>query len=182
MKKIKNERGFTLIELLAVIVVLAIVLLMGAMAVIPRMNEARKQVFALEANQAIQAASVYLQNNTINAEAANDQKFPVKDDGVVCVKISDLIEKGEFDASKNYKGQVLVKKKKNSSVYLYAITMTNGNLMVTNAGYSGEENKDVTASDVTDASDSINGQKDWCNDKTWPTTSGNTGGNTGGTP
>ena len=49
MENIKNERGFTLIELLAVIVVLAIVLLMGAMAVIPRMNDARKQVFAIEA-------------------------------------------------------------------------------------------------------------------------------------
>ena len=53
----KNVSGFTLIELLAVIVVLAIVILMASMAIIPRMNEARKQVFAMEANEAINAAS-----------------------------------------------------------------------------------------------------------------------------
>ena len=41
-KDIKNVSGFTLIELLAVIVVLAIIILMASMAVIPRMNQAKK--------------------------------------------------------------------------------------------------------------------------------------------
>ena len=63
----KNASGFTLIELLAVIVVLAIVILMASMAIIPRMNEARKQVFSMESNEAINAASSYWLDGAIMA-------------------------------------------------------------------------------------------------------------------
>lgn len=150
MKKIKNERGFTLIELLAVIVVLAIVLLMGAMAVIPRMNEARKQVFALEANQAIQAASTYLMNNALKP-GSGKPTYPVKDE-VKCVTINDLIESGDFDADKDkYLGRVLIKRlNTTSNIYLYKISMTNKTVMVVNEGVSGDSNKDITADNVVD--------------------------------
>ena len=149
MKKIKNERGFTLIELLAVIVVLAIVLLMGAMAVIPRMNDARKQVFAIEANTAIQAASTYLMNNALNP---SDKKptYPVGTE-TKCVTIEELITSGDFDADKEkYSGIVKITKKANSNVYLYTINMTNQDLMVLEKGLNNEktDNKDIVADDV----------------------------------
>lgn len=150
MENIKNERGFTLIELLAVIVVLAIVLLMGAMAVIPRMNDARKQVFAIEANTAIQAASTALMNNALNP-SANKPTYPVGEN-VVCITVGDLISNGDFDAdAAKYFGRVLIKKQPgNSNVYLYVISMTNGTLMVNGKGVESGNNKDITASDVED--------------------------------
>lgn len=151
MENIKNERGFTLIELLAVIVVLAIVLLMGAMAVIPRMNDARKQVFAIEANTAIQAASAYLMNNALNP-SANKPTYPVGTE-TKCVTIATLIDSGDFDADKEkYSGIVKITKKANSNVYLYTINMTNQNLMVLDKGLNNEktDNKDIVADDVVD--------------------------------
>ena len=150
MKKIKNERGFTLIELLAVIVVLAIVLLMGAMAVIPRMNDARKQVFAIEANTAIQAAATALLNNALNP-SANKPTYPVGEN-VVCITVGDLISNGDFDADAGkYSGRVLVKKQPgNSTVYLYVISMTNGTLMVNGKGVESGNNKDIVSGDIED--------------------------------
>lgn len=161
MKKIKNERGFTLIELLAVIVVLAIVLLMGAMAVIPRMNDARKQVFALEANTAIQAASTYLMNNALNPSASK-QTYPVGDN-VVCIPISTLISNGDFDADADkYSGRILVRKKAGTeNGYLYIISMTNGTIMVDEKGVEGGKdgnNKDIVAANVEDYN---GGDKPW---------------------
>ena len=150
MENIKNERGFTLIELLAVIVVLAIVLLMGAMAVIPRMNDARKQVFAMESNAAIQAAQTALLNNALNP-SANKPTYPVGEN-VVCITVGDLISNGDFDADAGkYSGRVLVKKQPgNSTVYLYVISMTNGTLMVNGKGVESGNNKDIVSDDIED--------------------------------
>ncbi len=175
MKQIKNERGFTLIELLAVIVVLAIVLLMGAMAVIPRMNDARKQVFALEANTAIQAASTYLMNNALNPSASK-QTYPVGDN-VVCIPVSTLISNGDFDADADkYSGRILVKKKANTeNGYLYIISMTNGTIMVDEKGIEGGNNKDIVAANVEDYDGGETWTKASCgtdqstNNALWPT-------------
>ena len=52
-----NKKGFTLIELLAVIVVLAIVLVLATSTVLPMLNRARQNAFAIEANSVIDAAS-----------------------------------------------------------------------------------------------------------------------------
>lgn len=149
MKQIKNERGFTLIELLAVIVVLAIVLLMGAMAVIPRMNDARKQVFALEANTAIQGASTFLMNNALKGSGA--KVFPTSPDKPECVSIQELITDGIVDFDSSYKGYIIVQKKaSNSNVYLYRITMTNGSIVVFEKGVDSGENVDITSDMVVD--------------------------------
>lgn len=141
-KNIKNVSGFTLIELLAVIVVLAIVILMASMAVIPRMTEARKQVFAMEANEAINAASAYWLDASINGQ----DSFPVGNK-VECVSVATLREKGDFKNDANYDGVVYVRQKSDSTNnYEYVITMTNHKLMVTNQGASG----DVKPNTVTD--------------------------------
>ncbi len=147
MKQIKNERGFTLIELLAVIVVLAIVLLMGAMAVIPRMNDARKQVFALEANTAIQGATTFLMNNALKAGGKN---FPTSAGQSECVSIKELMDDGIVDFNSNYKGYVIVQKKSNdNNIFLYQITMTNGSLVAYQKGVKDGANVDIT-SDMID--------------------------------
>ena len=52
----KNKKGFTLVELLAVIVILAVVILIAVTAVIPRMNNAKKNAFVDEAQAYVKAA------------------------------------------------------------------------------------------------------------------------------
>ena len=147
MKKINNERGFTLIELLAVIVVLAIVMLMGAMAVIPRMNDARKQAFALEANTAIQGVQQYLMSNELKA-SGTAQVFPTNTTPI-CVTIKELIDNTVVDFDSNYEGYVIVQKVDNTNKYLYQITMTNGINAVYQKGVKNGANVDIT-SDMVD--------------------------------
>lgn len=157
MKRIKNnEHGFTLIELLAVIVVLAIVLLMGATAVIPRMNDARRQVFALEANSLIESAEQYLQNNALTNSG---KTFPVGTNQV-CVTLEELVASGDYSGdSKTYSGKVLVERKSSdSSLYLYTVYLSNKTLMVNGKGIDGKKetnsdtrtNVDIKSSDVVD--------------------------------
>lgn len=152
MKQIKNEHGFTLIELLAVIVVLAIVMLIAATAVLPRMAEARRQVFAIEANNIIETAQTYFMNNSLTGTGG--QGLPNDPSTVRCITITKLIEDGVLKQDKSKaSGKVLVKKKsKDSDVYLYAIWYTNGKLMVTGKGLDAQKtfNADISASDVED--------------------------------
>jgi len=141
-KNIKNVSGFTLIELLAVIVVLAIIILMASMAVIPRMNQARKQVFSMEANEALDAASSYWLDGTING----DNTFPIGTE-TKCVSIEDLRTSGDFTGGSDYNGVIYVHKKSSTdNTYEYAITMGNKNLMVVNKGAGA----DVKPDDVVD--------------------------------
>ena len=152
MKQIKNEHGFTLIELLAVIVVLAIVMLIAATAVLPRMAEARRQVFAIEANNIIETAQTYFMNNSLTGTSGDG--LPNDPNTVRCISIKDLIEDGVLKQDKTKaSGKVLVKRKAaNSDVYLYAIWYTNGKLMVEGKGLDAEKafNADIQASDVKD--------------------------------
>ena len=148
-KDIKNVSGFTLIELLAVIVVLAIIILMASMAVIPRMNQARRQVFSMEANEALDAASSYWLDATINGT----DTFPIGTE-TKCVTIAQLRTSGDFTGSKDYDGVIYVHKKDaTTNTYEYAITMGNGNLMVVDAGIGADvkptEVKDYDSSKVT---------------------------------
>ncbi len=142
-KNIKNVSGFTLIELLAVIVVLAIIILMASMAVIPRMNQARRQVFSMEANEALDAASSYWLDATING---TKNTFPINNE-TKCVTIAQLRTSGDFTGGSDYSGVIYVHKKDaTTNTYEYAITMGNGNLMVVNAGIS----EDVKPTNVKD--------------------------------
>lgn len=148
-KNIKNVSGFTLIELLAVIVVLAIVILMASMAVIPRMNEARRQVFAMEANEAINAASSHFMNGEVTGSG---DSFPVSEGGCKSVTIQTLIDSGDFKGKTGYEGTITVTKVGNG--YVYAISMTNGKLAVENAGFTVEnkvkKSVDIVADNVHD--------------------------------
>lgn len=171
MKNIKNANGFTLIELLAVIVVLAIVILMASMAVVPRMNDARKQVFTMEANEAINAASSYLMNSALTS--TGNQTFPTTEGGTVCLTIEDLVNNGDFKNKKGYTGRIIVKKVGQN--YLYVVSMTNEKLMVVDAGAGEKYDKstEITTDDIKDY-DSTKAAKFNCKDNNdkWPTKQG----------
>lgn len=144
-----NMRGFTLVELLAVIVVLAIVMLIAVQAILPQMENARKSVFALEANGAIDAAQTYFMNNSLSS---GQNGFPVADGGTSCISIDDLIDKGYSDLEKGtYSGKVIVTKKANSTLYLYTVYIQkNQTLVVAGKGNDAGYNADVVGSDVVD--------------------------------
>ncbi|MEG1892380.1 MAG: type II secretion system protein, partial [Bacilli bacterium] len=69
-RRINNVRGFTLIELLAVIVVLAVIMLIAVNAVIPQMNNARRQAFAIEANGLVDSAQAFVVTASITGSGA----------------------------------------------------------------------------------------------------------------
>lgn len=167
---IKNTRGFTLVELLAVIVVLAIVMLAAVQAVIPRMNEARRQVFAIEANGIIDSAQTYFMNNSLMGN--NTNSLPVAEGAIKCVTVATLIDNGYSDLSKSYSGRVAVKKSGN--LYIYVASLQNGQLMVMNRGVEDtmKYNKDITSADVTDYNSGTFASHTSCDGFTWPTVSG----------
>ena len=112
MKNVKRDvRGFTLVELLAVIVVLAIIMLIAVNAVLPRMNSAREQAFAIEANALMEAAQTYVFNESLSTLGA------LKDCGTVS----------------NYTGKVLLEQ--DGSTYKYKVYLQNGQFMVKGIGF-----------------------------------------------
>ncbi len=147
-----NKKGFTLIELLAVIVVLAIVALIGYSTVLPLLERTRKNAFATEANNVLDAAQT--------AMTAND--FPT---GVVtpimigtkyCYKLEDLKTAGLLTKRDltNYSGQVVVTKSEDSTThnvtYSYSLKMKNDKYAVNGVSTVSEDNV-VDASTLTQA-------------------------------
>lgn len=149
-------RGFTLVELLAVIVVLAIVMLIALQAVLPSMERARRQTFAIEANSAIDAANTYFMSSYLTGNSG----FPGNDEDTECVTITELYENGYTELNPNtYSGKVVVEKKGN--IYLYYVFLEkDGTWMVNGAGtdqettatsfsgYNGTYNEDINEDDV----------------------------------
>lgn len=175
MNNIKNTRGFTLVELLAVIVVLAIVMVIAVNAIMPQMSEARKNVFAIEVNGAIESAQTYFTNN--NLKGGGDT-LPVSSGIVKCVTIETLYTEGVSELNpKNYSGRVVVKKEGNN--YIYAATLQNGSLMAINRGISsdGKYNADVTGADIYDYNATefakVYPGTDQCTGATFPNAPGN---------
>lgn len=149
----KDARGFTLIELLAVIVVLAIVILMAVQAVIPQLQEAKKNVLAMEANNVIDAANTYLMNNGLSNGKLT---LPVNDGAYECVDIEELIKAGQLDMDiEKYEGSVKVQKSGN--IYLFTVWLHNKNekLMVNGKGVEDNSNKNISGSDVEDYTNSF---------------------------
>ena len=112
-----NKKGFTLIELLAVIIVLAVVTLLAVQAVLPQVEKARKNVFVVESNHAIDAAKQwYGEKKLINGESNT------------CIIISKLISDGYFEVSDSskYAGYVKIQFDANGVVTGYTIMMSNG--------------------------------------------------------
>lgn len=156
----KNLRGFTLVELLAVIVVLAIVMLIAVQAVLPQMERARRQSFAIEANGAIDAAQTYFMSSSLTG----GEGFPATEGGTSCVTIEQLYNGGYTELTPStssgtgYSGKVVVQKKGN--IYLYYVFLEKDKTwMVYGAGtdvdqfngaYNGSINRDINESNVVD--------------------------------
>lgn len=145
-KNINNEKGFTLIELLAVIVVLAIVSVVAVNAVMPRLDEGRRQSFATEANVAIDSANAYFMSQSV---LGSGKGLPAKGKSA-CVSIDDLIDGNYYDADKGvYEGKVQVTQT-DSGLFLYKVWLRNNSLMVVEKGSTANNNKNVTVEDVED--------------------------------
>lgn len=128
----QNRKGFTLVELLSVIVILSVVVLIATNAVVPMMNNAKKQVLATEANKFIAAAKSLYVN-----EGATGTKCYTYDQ----IMDSGLIEKND----EAYTGSFLIEE--NNGKYTYKIWLSNGTNMVDGKA------PDITSEDVIDSSD-----------------------------
>lgn len=84
----KNNKGFTLIELLAVIVVLAILILLAMPKVTSMMEKARKNSFAVEANEIVKIAQTAYSDGLLNGDSAS---------GETCFTVDQLITDGFLD-------------------------------------------------------------------------------------
>ena len=144
MKNIKNNHGFTLVELLAVIVVLAIVMLVAVQSVLPQMEKARRQTFALDAQTAIESANTYFMNQSLST----GKGFPSNDTSTNCVEIKTLIDQGYFTVKGSYSGKVVVSKK--NSNYLFKVWLQKDQLMIIGSGTNteGTENVQISAYDA----------------------------------
>jgi prepilin-type N-terminal cleavage/methylation domain-containing protein len=150
-----NNNGFTLVELLAIIVVLAVIMLMAVQAVIPTLNKARMQSFALEAQTAIEATQTYLMNNSLLG--SSDVSFPTTTTPV-CVTIKSLVDAGLFEAKNagNYVGGIEVTKSGNN--YLYKVYLTNGKYYIDGGGVKDGANVSLEVDDGVNG-DVIGGDK-----------------------
>lgn len=138
---IYNAKGFTLVELLAVIVVLAIVGLIAVQAVLPRMDEARRQAFAIEANGLVKSAQQYVVTKTLTSE------LTLFDGEETCVSVATLVDEGHSSLDKTkYDGKVVVEKK--GDIFLYNIYLGNASFAVINKGVNGGANVSIGEGDV----------------------------------
>ncbi len=130
MKTYKSNKGFTLIELLAVIIVLAVVTLLAVQAILPQVDKAKKNAFAVEANNAIDAAKQWYAEAAISGTTLTKKTSSCSSttySACYCVKIKTLIDNGFFegDNNKHYGYAVILLKKANDSA-VYQIVMTDG--------------------------------------------------------
>ncbi len=140
MKNINNNHGFTLVELLAVIVVLAIVMLVAVQSVLPQMEKARRQTFALDAQTAIESANTYFMNQSLST----GKGFPSNETTTNCVEISTLISQGYFTVKGSYDGKVIVKRSGNN--YVFKVWLHKDQLMILGAGANDDESENVQIS------------------------------------
>ena len=141
MKGLKENKGFTLIELLAVIVVLAIVMVLAVTTVLPYMNKARKEAFALEANAAKDAASnamslIMIGSLTDNYKFTAGNKTDsnnTNDNDKYCFTIENLKAAGLYEKDDtNYKGTIIVEQKTDKT-YEYTVNFKNAQYYVTDS-------------------------------------------------
>ena len=150
MKGLKENKGFTLIELLAVIVVLAIVMVLAVTTVLPYMNNAKKESFALEANGAKDAASNLLSLIMIGSEDGADYGS----EGNYCFDISDLKALGLYEKDDTtYSGTVKAVKATGATKYTYTVSLTYGTDYVYGADktFKAVDVKEATISGFTAA-------------------------------
>ncbi len=143
--RLKNRHGFTLVELLAVIVVLAIIMLIAVQAVLPLLQNARKNAFLVEVNNALDAAQTYYATKAITGETIGSGK---------CYSLDTLVSAGMYTTKKDtYKGWIeITPSSTNKNIYLYKITMTNGQYAVIGKGIKDNNNVAITADEVEETS------------------------------
>lgn len=169
MKTFKNRKGFTLIELLAVIVVLAIVTVLATSTILPYIADVRKQAFADEANEAIEAASRAMSLITIGSITEKDLNGNDKDykktDNSYCFSLSKLVDLGLWEKDKKelgeggYEGYVKVNTSNPSKAYTYEIKMHNSSLYVSGDGvnikYDNDKKGEQVIKDLSDVQESV---------------------------
>lgn len=142
-----TTRGFTLIELLAVIVVLAVVMLIAVNAVLPKLEQARKSAFAIEANGAIKSAQQYYMAQLLTG---GTNTVSLNDGETACVTIGKLRTKGETALKNTYVGCVTIEKT-DSVNFKYTVSMTNSNYYVSGVEEANADKVFSGAGGVTDA-------------------------------
>ena len=135
------KKGFTLIELLAVIVVLAIVAVLATSQILPLLEKTRKNAFAGEANNVIDAATKAMTLIQIGEKSATDTAF-VKytqgssgNAGTYCFTLKQLVDNGvlQKDLEKSgYTGKVSVVVPESFQAYEYYVTMKNAQFTINN--------------------------------------------------
>ena len=128
MKVLNNKQGFTLVELLSVIVILSVVVLIATNAVIPAMDNAKKNVLAMEANTIYPAAqTLYVQENLT---------------GEKCFSYEEIIKSGLIEKNDDaYTGSILVDESGKVTIWL-----SNGTNLIDG------KSPDVTGEDVITSS------------------------------
>lgn len=165
-----NNKGFTLIELLAVIVILAIVMVLASTSIIPFMQNASKDSFAIEANGAMDAASnaiSLISIGSIERDAATNKDFSyTPGSGATgekyCFSIDWLVDKGLFDLdtkslkSNGGKYAGVVEVSKSGNAYSYTVSMYNGSFKVSSVTNTVERENVSGADNVTGVKVSCN--------------------------
>ena len=156
MNILNEKKGFTLIELLAVIVILAIVTVLGATTVLPYIQGAGKNAFAIEANHAVDAASQAMslyQIDSIDIPSANITGGGTNPT-VYCFTLKQLVDYGLWTkdssavgAGGDYAGTVVVTQAVDSKAFTYAVQMHNKEYYVTKTG-GNVASGDINAYDV----------------------------------
>ena len=149
-----------MIELLAVIVVLAIVMMLAASTILPLMNRATRNAFALEGESAVDAATkvitlLELGLNVDGIGAAGTDNYQRGSNGSYCFTLEALAKstyftkdaKAVISSTDNgnkpaYEGKVVVKKGADGN-YTYTVTMHNETLKLLNASSNPDGDKDV---------------------------------------
>lgn len=146
---LKNKKGFTLVELLAVIVVLAIIILIAMPAVLSSMEKARKNSFAVEANEVIRAAQTAYADAVMNGKASGNN---------ICIPYNYLKNGFLEKHDDNYNGSVLITINPTSGQASYKIYLSNSNYTVD----SSKNTPDIDSSKVNQVTSSTTASND-CN-------------------
>lgn len=151
MKKLnlKNKKGFTLVELLAVIVVLAIIILIAMPSVLSSMEKARKNSFAVEANEVIRAAQTAYADAVMNGKVSGNN---------ICISYNYLKNGFLEKHDNNYNGSVLITINTTSGQASYKIYLSNSNYTVD----SSKNTPDIDSSKVNQVTSSTTASND-CN-------------------
>lgn len=145
----KNKKGFTLIELLAVIVVLAIVALLGYSIVLPLLERTRKEAFATEANNIVDAAQNAMTTISVGVDGVS---YRTNTDGKYCFTLQDLVDSSLLSKRDltGYAGQVIVTPPTGGTgAYTYEVTMKNTQYKLTATNSAAQTN--VEAVPATDS-------------------------------